>query len=109
MAKAIAKTIRSSNDGLPNLKAMGLSLPSPECVQMSMNLTDFRVASLRSALHAVERETARYGIQILESELVGLIPRAAWDENLVADLKLKHGKPEGVLEVVSAQKALFRN
>jgi len=108
LARHIAGTIRSSGGGLPALKAMGVHLPSRELVQVSMNLTDFRVTSLRSAFYAVEREAVRHGIEILESELVGLIPRAAWDENLVADLKLKHWKPEGVLEVACAKKALFR-
>lgn len=106
-AHAIARTIRTSNGGLPALKAIGLALPSLGCVQVSMNLTDFRVTSLRSAYQAVEREAARHGIRIRESELIGLIPRAAWDEKLPEDLNISHWRSCCVLETACAEKDLF--
>ena len=107
VAKDIAKIIRTSNGGLPNLKAIGLSLPSLGCVQVSMNLTDFRVTSLRAAFSAVEREAARHGIAVRESELVGMIPQDAWDDTLPRDLKLKKWNANDILEVACAEKDLF--
>ena len=106
-ARHIACTIRSSGGGLPALKAMGVYLPSRELVQVSMNLTDFRVTSLRAAFQAVERESHRLGVGILESEIVGLVPQAAWDKNLPGDLKLRNWAPDRILETRLVQEHLF--
>jgi glutamate formiminotransferase len=107
-AQTIAKSIRTSNGGLPALKAIGLSLPSRGCVQISMNLTDFRITSIRSAFGAVEHEAARHHIRIQESELIGLIPRDAWDEKLPEDLKITNWHSHCVLETAYAEKKLFQ-
>jgi len=42
-----------------------------------MNLTDYRVTPVSKAFAAVKEEALKLGIEILESELVGLIPEAA--------------------------------
>lgn len=107
VARYIAGTIRSSGGGLPALKAMGLHLPSRELVQVSMNLTDFRETSLRAAFQAVERESRRLGVGILESEIVGLVPQAAWDEDLSRDLQLRNWAPDRILETRLMQVDLF--
>jgi len=44
---------------------------------VSMNLTDYRVTPVSKAFAAVKEEALKLGIEILESELVGLIPEAA--------------------------------
>jgi glutamate formiminotransferase/glutamate formiminotransferase/formiminotetrahydrofolate cyclodeaminase len=107
VARHIAGTIRSSGGGLPALKAMGVHLPSRELVQVSMNLTDFRETSLRAAFQAVERESRRLGVEILESEIVGLVPQAAWDEDLPRDLQLRNWAPDRILETRLVQEDLF--
>ncbi len=107
VARHIAGTIRSSGGGLPALKAMGVNLPSRELVQVSMNLTDFRETSLRAAFQAVERESRRLGVEILDSEIVGLVPKAAWDEDLPEDLQLRDWAPDRILETRLAQEDLF--
>lgn len=107
VARHIAGTIRSSGGGLPALKAMGVYLPSRELVQVSMNLTDFRETSLRAAFQAVERESRRLGVDILDSEIVGLVPQAAWDEDLPGDLHLRDWAPDRILETRLAQEDLF--
>lgn len=107
VARHIARTIRSSGGGLPALKAMGLYLPTRALVQVSMNLTDFRETSLRAAFHAVKRESYRLGVEILESEIVGLVPQAAWDEDLPSDLQLRNWAPDRILETRLAQEDLF--
>ncbi len=106
-ARQIAGRIRSSGGGLPALKAMGVSLPSRKLVQVSMNLTDFRETSLRAAFQAVERESYRVGIDILESEIVGLVPEAAWDEDLPGAIKLRNWAPDRVLESRLVREDLF--
>ncbi|HNP31397.1 MAG TPA: glutamate formimidoyltransferase [Nitrospirales bacterium] len=107
VARQIARTIRSSGGGLPALKALGVPLPSKGLVQVSMNLTDFRQTSLRAAFQSVARESHRMGVEIQESEIVGLVPRAAWDAHAATDLKLKDWKPERVLEVACEKHDLF--
>ena len=107
VARQIAGTIRSSGGGLPALKAMGVYLPSRELVQVSMNLTDFRKTSLRAAFQAVERESRHLGVKILDSEIVGLVPQAAWDEDVPGDLQLRNWAPDRILETRLAQEDLF--
>lgn len=106
-ARHIARTIRSSGGGLPALKAMEVHLPTRGLVQVSMNLTDFRKTSLRAAFQAVERESLRLGVEILESEIVGLVPQAAWDADLPKDLQLSHWAPDQILESRLRQEDLF--
>ena len=77
IARAIAATVRASSGGLPCVKALGLALADRGLVQVSMNLTDFRVTSMREVFQAVRREAVRHGVDILESEIVGLVPEAA--------------------------------
>ncbi len=107
IARRIAKKIRSSGGGLPALKAMGVPLPTRELVQVSMNLTDFRETSLRAAFQAVERESHGVGVDILESEIVGLVPQAAWDEDLPRVLKLRNWAPDRILESRLVREDLF--
>jgi glutamate formiminotransferase len=77
IAKAIAKTIRESSGGLPRVKAMGVPLPHLGIVQVSMNLTDYRVTPVHVVFDRVKSEAARHGVRVRESEIIGLIPEAA--------------------------------
>ena len=63
-----------------------------------MNLTDYRDTSLRIAFETVKREAKRYDVDILESEIVGLVPQSAWDNRLMNDLKLRPMESDPVLE-----------
>jgi glutamate formiminotransferase len=78
-AREIARVVRASSSGLPALQALGLPLSSQHAVQVSMNLLDYRVTSLSRAFDAVAAEAARRGIAVARAELVGLVPRAAFD------------------------------
>lgn len=89
-AKTIAAKVRHSSGGLPSLKALGLRLS--DCVQVSMNLTDYRQTSPLQAYQAVAQEAQKLGIQIRESELIGLIPQEALPENPETTIKLPHYK-----------------
>jgi len=98
VAHAIARAIRSSNGGLPCVKALGLPLDNRSIVQVSMNLTDFRRTSIRQAFDAVEREAATRGVEVLESEIIGLAPAAALDEETAAAIRLPGDWREKILE-----------
>jgi glutamate formiminotransferase len=77
VAKQIARRIRASSGGFPAVKALGLSLPSRGLVQVSMNLTDFEQTGLDTVFSEVARLAANYGVEVAESELIGMMPRRA--------------------------------
>jgi glutamate formiminotransferase/glutamate formiminotransferase/formiminotetrahydrofolate cyclodeaminase len=108
VAGHIAKAVRTSSGGLPSVKAMGVPLASRRCVQVSMNLTDYRKTSLRMAFEAVKQEAQCYDIDILESEIVGLVPQAAWDDTLLNDLKFRPMDSDPTLEFRLEQSSDFQ-
>jgi glutamate formiminotransferase / formiminotetrahydrofolate cyclodeaminase len=75
IADKIAKAVRHSSGGLRFVKGMGVLVDGR--AQVSMNLTNFRKTPLARVVETVRREAARYGVSIVESELVGLIPQDA--------------------------------
>lgn len=80
IAKQIAGKVRESSGGFHYVKAMGLYLSTLGCAQVSMNLTNFAAIPLDALYAAVEVEAARLGTAITESELIGFIPRAAFEQ-----------------------------
>jgi glutamate formiminotransferase len=77
VARKIAAAIRHSSGGLRFVKAMGLLLEDRRIAQVSMNLTNYQKTPIFRVFELVKREAARYGVSILESEIVGLVPAAA--------------------------------
>jgi glutamate formiminotransferase / 5-formyltetrahydrofolate cyclo-ligase len=77
LAKDIAKAIRASSGGLPNVKALGFELADRGLVQVSMNLTDYRVTNIWKVFVAIREEARRRGVEVEGSEIVGTIPLAA--------------------------------
>jgi glutamate formiminotransferase len=76
-AKGIARSVRESSGGLPAVRAIGFAVPERRSVTVSMNLVDFEVTGIRDAFDAVAKEAAAEGMEVLESEIVGLAPEAA--------------------------------
>ena len=77
VAKKIAAAIRQSSGGFRYVKAAGFMLENRKIAQVSMNLTNYQKTPIFRVFEAVKREAARYGVSILESEIVGLVPSAA--------------------------------
>jgi glutamate formiminotransferase len=77
IAKRIAKQIRESSGGLPRVQALGLYLEDIDCAQVSMNLLDFSVTPIWKVWDAVSNAASAEGIEVRESELIGLCPLAA--------------------------------
>jgi len=97
-AKDIARSIRESTGGLPCLKAIGVELASRGMVQVAMNLTDYRVTPMHKAFQAVTTESAKRGIEVAGSELIGLVPQAAFNQVAAASLQLEQFNPADILE-----------
>ncbi len=77
VAKKIAAAVRHSSGGFRFVKAMGLALEDRGIVQVSMNLTNYEKTPLFRVFECVRREAERYGVAVLESEIIGLVPAAA--------------------------------
>jgi hypothetical protein len=78
IAKKVAKAVRFSSGGLRFVKGAGFSVRG--LAQVSMNLTDFEQTPVARVYEYVKREAARYGVQPLSSEIVGLIPKKALED-----------------------------
>jgi glutamate formiminotransferase len=98
VAKRIAAAIRQSSGGLPSVKAMGVTLADRGIVQVSMNLTNFRQTPIHQVFEAVRREAASDGVQILESEIIGLVPAAALIDAAKSYLQLTELTDDHILE-----------
>jgi glutamate formiminotransferase len=98
VARKIASAIRQSSGGYRFVKAMGIKLEDRGIVQVSMNLTNFEKTPIFRVFETVKREAARYGVAILESEIVGLVPSAALTATAEFYLQIDGFRPEQVLE-----------
>jgi glutamate formiminotransferase / 5-formyltetrahydrofolate cyclo-ligase len=98
VAKKIAAAIRMSSGGYRFVKAMGLALEDRGIVQVSMNLTNYEKTPIFRVFETVKREAARYGVGILESEIVGLVPAAALTHTAEFYLQLEGFTAKQVLE-----------
>lgn len=98
VAKKIATGIRMSSGGFRFVKAMGLKLEDRDIVQVSMNLTNYEKTPIFRVFETVKREAERYGVQVLESEIVGLVPANALLQAAEYYLQIEGFKPEQVLE-----------
>ncbi|HTM32289.1 MAG TPA: glutamate formimidoyltransferase [Vicinamibacterales bacterium] len=98
VAKKIATAVRMSSGGLRFVKAMGLPLEDRGVVQVSMNLTNYEKTPIFRVFDLVQREAARYGVNVLESEIVGLVPQAALMQAAEYYLQLEGFSAQQVLE-----------
>ncbi len=98
IASAIAKAIRHMNGGFRYCKAMGVKLEDRNLAQVSMNLTDFTQTAIYRVFETVKMEARRYGVNVLGSEVVGLIPQQALVDAAAYYLRLENFESTQVLE-----------
>jgi glutamate formiminotransferase len=98
VAKKIAAAVRFSSGGFRYVKAMGVTLADRGIVQVSMNLTNYEKTPILRVFEAVKREAEKYGVNVLESEIVGLVPAAALIDAAETTLQLTAFKRNQVLE-----------
>jgi glutamate formiminotransferase len=98
VAKKIAAAIRQSSGGFRYVKAAGFKLEGRGIVQVSMNLTNYEKTPIFRVFEVVKREAERYGVRILESEIIGLVPSAALNAAAEFYLQIEGFKPDQVLE-----------
>jgi glutamate formiminotransferase len=98
VAKKIASAIRQSSGGFRYVKAMGIPLTDRGIVQVSMNLTNYEKTPIHRVFAAVREEAARYGVAVLESEIIGLTPQAALVSTAEHYLQLERFSASQILE-----------
>ena len=98
VAKQIARAVRERSGGLRYVKALGLPLPHRGIVQVSMNLTDFTQTPIQAVFDRILGEATKSGVEVLESEIVGLIPEAALAATTPAALRLYEFSEAQILE-----------
>lgn len=98
IAGRIARAVREVSGGLRFVRALPIMLEHRGIVQVSMNLLDFRRTPIHRAFLVVRQEAERNGIEVLSSEIIGLVPAEALYEVAAWSLKLENFRPDIVLE-----------
>jgi glutamate formiminotransferase len=98
IAKRVARSVRARDGGLPYVKALGFDLASRGLVQVSMNLLNYKVTGLQQVYDAVKLKASNLETEIAGTEIVGLVPRAAFDEAAEYARTLENSSREVVLE-----------
>jgi glutamate formiminotransferase len=98
-AREIAALIRERDGGFPGVRALGLDLPRAGLVQVSMNVTDWQAARLYEIVGRIAAEAQRRSIEVVGSELVGLMPAGPAVEAAGELLRIEGFEPARVLEL----------
>ena len=98
IAHDIAKKIRFIGGGLRYCKAMGVELKDRGITQVSINMTDYTHTALYRAFELVRIEARRYGVSIVGSEIIGLVPMEALIDTAAYYLGLENFSMQQVLE-----------
>lgn len=100
IAKAIAKRIRERSGGMPGVRALGFEIGEKNCVQVSMNLVDFRRTNMSAAYSEIARIASKeHGVDVLGSEVVGLVPLDAVSGAFTDLIRAEGFTPDQILEV----------
>ncbi len=94
IADKIARVIRQSGGGLTCVKAMGVYLKERDCAQVSINMTNYCLTPLYRVVEFVRFEAARYGVSIVGTEIVGLVPMRALIDSAEYYLGIENFDPE---------------
>jgi glutamate formiminotransferase len=98
IANEIAKKVRHISGGLRYCKGLGIELKDRGLVQVSMNMTDYTKTAMYRAFELIKIEARRYGVNVIGSEIVGLVPLQALMDTAAYYLGLEDFSMEQVLE-----------
>lgn len=98
VADQIARAVRESSGGFKHVKGMGVVLEERCQVQVSMNLENYQTTPIYRVLETIRREAARYGVPVVGTELVGLVPQQALIDVATWYLQLETFDSKQVLE-----------
>jgi glutamate formiminotransferase len=98
LAKEIAKKVRFKDGGFPHVRAMGVDLKNKGMVQVSMNLTNYRITNIPKVYEFIKEETLKKGVEIEGSEIVGLIPLGVLEDIIQHYIKCPQFSSSQVIE-----------
>jgi len=98
IANKIAKIVRHIGGGLRFVKAMGVTLGERNIVQISMNLVNHEKTAVYRAFEMVKMEAKRYGVSVVGSEVIGLVPMAALIQAAEYYLQIENFSMDQILE-----------
>ncbi len=98
IANDIAKKVRQISGGLRYCKGIGVELKERGIVQVSMNMTDYTKTALYRSFELIKMEAKRYGVNVVGSEIIGLVPMEALMDTAVYYLGIENFSMEQVLE-----------
>lgn len=98
VAQSCARAVRGISGGLRFVRALPIELKSKGLVQVSMNLLDYRLTPIHRAFELVQSEARRYGVSVVSSEIVGLVPAEAMYEVAEWHLRISGWRHDMVLE-----------
>lgn len=98
IATKIARRVRFINGGLRFVKALGVKLNSRNVAQVTMNLTDYTKTPVYAAFETVRMEARRYGVNVIGTEIIGLIPQQALLDCVEYYLQIENFSSDKVLE-----------
>jgi glutamate formiminotransferase / formiminotetrahydrofolate cyclodeaminase len=98
IANKIARAVRFLSGGLRYVKALGFELSDRGIVQVSMNMVNFEGTPLFRVFEMIKREAERYGVPVVGSEIVGLVPQRALNDSADFFLQLENFGEEQILE-----------
>jgi len=98
IAKDIAKKIRESSGGFKAVQAKGFDIKERGIVQVSMNLLNYEVTSMFKVFDAIKEEAEKHGVEVIGSEVIGLVPMNALIDVADKYLKIENFSKDQILE-----------
>ena len=98
IANDIAEKVRHISGGLRYCKGIGVKLEERGMVQVSMNMTDYTKTALYRSFELIKMEAGRYGVNVVGSEVIGLVPMAALIDTAVYYMGIENFSMGQVLE-----------
>jgi len=98
IANKIARAVRHISGGFRYVKALGMSLEDRGIVQVSMNLVNYKKTPIFRVVELIRAEARRYGVPVIGSEIVGLVPNDALLACADFYLQLEDFDPSQVIE-----------
>jgi len=90
IAKKVAKAIHLRSGGLINIKAMGTFLEGRDYVQVGISNINYKKTPLYRQMELVRIEASRFGVNIIGTELIGVLPLGAVLNSLEYYLQLSN-------------------
>ena len=98
IAKKIAGSIREAKGGYKYCRAMGVMIEDRNMAQVTINMVDYTGTPLHRVFETVKSEAARYGVTVIGSEVVGMVPLQALIDTADFYLRLEGFDRKQVLE-----------